>query len=150
MSVVVVVKGGAAMVERVWSADVQAIGDRIVTLTPAKAGELQRYLDVIYGLKPGMFPILDVRPVPPEPEPTVWADPVFDVVLESVDPVRRIVVIKALRDLLPLGLREARDLMEQAPSMIAKGLAREEAERFQQELRLAGAKVVVKARREEC
>jgi len=138
------------MVERVWSAEVQAIGDRIVTLTPARAGELQRYLDVIHGLKPGMFPILGVRPVPPEPEPTVWGDPVFDVILESVDPVRRIVVIKALRDLLPLGLREARDLMEQAPSMIAKGLAREEAERFQQELRLAGAKVVVKARREEC
>ena len=127
------------MGERIWSADVRAIGDAIATLTPVRASELEHYLDRVHGLKPGLVPVPLVEN-PVEPTVVILAEPVFDLVLESVDPTRRIAVIKVLRDKLSLGLREARDLVEQSPSLLAKGLQREEAERFQQELQRASGR----------
>jgi large subunit ribosomal protein L7/L12 len=126
-----------------WSRVVTDIGDRIASLTLAHAAELQRYLEVAHGIRAAAAPV--VPPKPPVPTPPVDAPTptTFRVVLEEVDPTKKISVIKAVRELTGIGLKEAKDLVETAPKVIKGNLAREEADRVKLLLERAGARVSV-------
>ena len=65
-------------------------------------------------------------------------------VLEGFEATRKISVIKAVRDQLGLGLKEAKDLVDAAPRIVKSRLPREEAEQLQALLETAGAKIVVR------
>ncbi|RKX17320.1 MAG: 50S ribosomal protein L7/L12, partial [Candidatus Zixiibacteriota bacterium] len=67
----------------------------------------------------------------------------FDVVLEAVGD-KKIQVIKAVRELTPLGLKEAKDLVDSAPSAVKEGVSKEEAEAAKAKLEEAGASVQIK------
>ena len=68
----------------------------------------------------------------------------FDVVLESVDSSKRIAVIKAVRGLTSLGLKEAKDLIESAPKAIKEGVSKADAEEVKKTLEEAGGVVSIK------
>lgn len=68
----------------------------------------------------------------------------FDVILASVAADKKIQIIKAVRELTTLGLKEAKDLVEAAPKPVKTGVAKEEAETMRKKLEEAGAKVEVK------
>ena len=68
----------------------------------------------------------------------------FDVVLESVDSSKRIAVIKAVRGLTSLGLKEAKDLIESAPKAIKEGVSKANAEEVKKTLEEAGGVVSIK------
>ena len=68
----------------------------------------------------------------------------FDVVLESVDSSKRIAVIKAVRGLTSLGLKEAKDLIESAPKAIKEGVSKADAEEIKKTLEEAGGVVSIK------
>jgi len=68
----------------------------------------------------------------------------FDVVLDGFDAAKKIGVIKVIRALTNLGLKEAKDLVEGAPSKVKEGVSKEDAEKAKKELEEAGAKVSVK------
>ena len=68
----------------------------------------------------------------------------FDVVIESVDSAKRIAVIKAVRGLTSLGLKEAKDVIEAAPKVLKEGVAKAEAEDMKKTLEEAGATVTIK------
>jgi len=68
----------------------------------------------------------------------------FDVVLESFDTGKKIQVIKVVRSVTSLGLKEAKDLVEGAPKPVREGLSKEEAEKIQKELQEAGGTVAIK------
>jgi len=68
----------------------------------------------------------------------------FDVVLESVDSSKRIAVIKAVRGLTSLGLKEAKDLIESAPKAIKEGVSKADAEEVKKTLEEAGGTVSIK------
>ena len=68
----------------------------------------------------------------------------FDVVLESFDSSKKIQVIKVVRAVTSLGLKEAKDLVEGAPKPVKEGISKEEAEKVQKELQEAGGTVAVK------
>lgn len=129
----------------IWSPGVTDIGDRIASLTLAHAAELQRYLEVAHGIRAVASPV--VPPMPPTPKPVV--EPVtpttFRVQLDSFEPARKISVIKAVRELTLLGLKEAKDLVEAAPRAVKDDVNREEAERIKLLLERAGARVSVVA-----
>lgn len=118
-----------------------ALGDRIASLSPAEAAQLCGYLETTYGLRPESLPVRIV----PEPDviPDPLPEPLFSILLEGFDPGRRLVLIKTLRELLPLGLIEARNLVEQLPSVLAKHLPPEEAQGFKQKVELVGGRVRV-------
>ena len=119
---------------------VLALGDRIASLSPAEAAQLCRYLEATYGFRPEALPptiVPDPEDVVPDPLPDLF----FTVLLEGFDQGRRLVLIKTLRELLPLGLVEARNLVEQRPSVLAKDLPAEEAQHFKQKVELAGGRV---------
>ncbi len=68
----------------------------------------------------------------------------FDVVLAAVDAAKKISVIKVVRELTGLGLKEAKELVEAAPKAIKEGASKDEANSLKEKLEAAGAKVEVK------
>lgn len=133
------------MSQRTWSPDVVAIDDRIAALTVAQAALLNQYLADVHGVE--STPTLEMVP-DPQPDVIVHdgkAEPTaFDVVLDGFDGSKKIHIIKAVREHLGLGLREAKERVEAAPTIIKQGLPRDEAENLQTRLVAAGAKVSLK------
>jgi len=130
---------------REFAADIKEIGDKIAALTVAKAVELGDYLEHEYNIKPAaggavamMAPTSEGGPAPVAEEPTE-----FNVVLEEFG-AEKIKVIKVVRELTSLGLKEAKDLVEGAPKNVKENVSKEDAEKFKKQLEEVGAKVSVK------
>jgi len=68
----------------------------------------------------------------------------FDVILEDVDAAKRVAVLKVIRSLTNLGLKEAKDLTSSLPKPVKEGITKEEAEAAKKELEEAGGKVTIK------
>jgi large subunit ribosomal protein L7/L12 len=133
---------------REFSADTKELGDRIVGLTLKAAKELSDYLDEVHGIKPATGGAVMVAAggggAAGEGGGEAAAEKTeFDVVLESFGD-QKIGVIKVVRAATGLGLKEAKDLVEGAPSKVKEGISKEDAEKLQKELEEAGAKVSVK------
>ena len=131
-----------ATAERTWNAKIREIGDAIVGLTVLQAKELGDYLEEVHGIKAasggGMMMAAPAAAAAPVAEKDT-----FDVVLVSVGD-KKIPVIKVVREITSLGLKEAKDLVESAPKAIREGLQKKEAEDLKKRLEEAGAKVELK------
>lgn len=68
----------------------------------------------------------------------------FDLILESVPADKKIAVLKIVRNVTGLGLKESKDIVDNVPKTVKEGLAKEEAETIKKELEASGAKVVLK------
>jgi large subunit ribosomal protein L7/L12 len=126
------------MNERRWSSEVVDLGDRIAGLTLSRAAELRSYLEEVHGVKP------DVGNMPspiPDPDPVVVSVPEYSVRLDGFEPRHKIMIIKEVREILSLGLFEAKQVVESAPTTLKEGLGREEAEELHKRLTNAGAQV---------
>jgi large subunit ribosomal protein L7/L12 len=126
-----------------WSDDIKAIGDQIVGLSLLQAKELSDYLKEEHGLEAAAggavmmaAPAADAAAVE---EPTE-----FNVVLTEAG-AKKINVIKEVRGVTGLGLKEAKELVDSAPSVIKEALPKDEAEALKKKLEEAGAKVELKA-----
>jgi large subunit ribosomal protein L7/L12 len=133
----------AAEETKKWSSDIKKIGDKIVALTLMQAKELGDYLKDEYGIEPAAGgPVMVAGPaaqgqVEQEEEKTS-----FDVVLKEIGD-KKIQVIKEVRALTTLGLKEAKDLVESAPKAVKEGLSKAEAEAAQKQLEAVGAVVEI-------
>ena len=133
---------------RSWSPEVKELGDKIVALTVGKAVELGDYLEKVHGIKPAAGGAVMVAPTGggggPAPAEKVEQTE-FTVILDGVaDPAKKISVIKVVREITNLGLKEAKDLVEGAPKSVKENIAKEEAEAIKKKLEDAGAKVSLK------
>ena len=122
------------------------LGDEIVALTLREAVDLKGYLKDVHGIEPAAGGAVMVTggaagagPEAAEEEEQT----AFDVVLKDIGD-KKIQVIKAVRALTSLGLKEAKDLVEGAPKPVKEGVSKEEAEEAQKALEEAGATVEVK------
>jgi large subunit ribosomal protein L7/L12 len=130
---------------REFSAKIKKTGDEIVSYTLKEAKELSDYLDEVHGIKPAAGgAVMMAAPGAGAAAPAAEAKTEFDVVLEGFDAAKKIGVIKVIRALTNLGLKEAKDLVEGAPSKVKEGVSKEDAEKAKKELEEAGAKVSVK------
>ena len=77
-------------------------------------------------------------------EPVVEEKTEFDVIIQDVPTAKRITVIKVVRSLTSLGLKEAKDLIESVPKAVSEGVSKEKAEEAKKLLEEAGATVVIK------
>ena len=131
---------------REFAASTKELGDKIVALTLKQAKELSDYLEDVHGIKAAAGGAVMVQgpaaggPAAAAPE----AKTEFDVVLEGFDAAKKIGVIKVIRALTNLGLKEAKDLVEGAPSKVKEGVSKEDADKAKKELEEAGAKVSIK------
>jgi large subunit ribosomal protein L7/L12 len=130
---------------REFSAPTKELGDKIVALTLKQAKELSDYLEDVHGIKAAAGgAVMMAAPGGGAAAPAAEAKTEFDVVLEGFDAAKKIGVIKVIRAITSLGLKEAKDLVEGSPSKVKEGISKEDAEKAKKELEEAGAKVSVK------
>ncbi len=127
---------------KTWSDETKKLGDAIVKLTLMQAKELGDYLKEQYGIEPAAGgAVMMAGPAAPAAE----AAPVkstFDVILKTAGD-KKIQVIKEVRALTSLGLKEAKDLVDGAPKPVKTGVSKDEAEAAKKQLESAGATVEI-------
>jgi large subunit ribosomal protein L7/L12 len=128
------------------SPELQELGDRIAGLTLKEAVDLAEYLKTAHGIEPAAGGAVMVAAGPGaaggEAE-EAEEQTAFDVVLKDAGE-KKIQVIKAVRALTNLGLKEAKDLVESAPKPVKEGVPKEEADEAKGKLEEAGATVEIK------
>jgi large subunit ribosomal protein L7/L12 len=128
-------------------ADIQAIVDQIKGLTLLEASELVKAMEETFGVSAAAAvaaaPAAGAAAGGGEAAAAAEEKSEFDVILQTVGG-NKINVIKVVREVTALGLKEAKDLVEAAPKAVKEGVSKEEAEQIKQKLTDAGATVEVK------
>jgi len=124
-----------------WSNDIKKIGDKIVGLTLMQAKELGDYLKEEYGIEPAAGgAVVMAGPAAPGQAEEKEEKSTFDLILKEFGD-KKIQVIKEVRALTGLGLKEAKDLVDNVPKPIKEGMSKEDAEAAQKKLETVGAVV---------
>jgi large subunit ribosomal protein L7/L12 len=125
-----------------WGSEIKKLGDKIVGLTLMQAKELGDYLKEEYGIEPAAGAVMVAGPAAAGGALAEEAEEKtsFDVILKEFGD-KKIQVIKEVRALTTLGLKEAKDLVEGVPKPVKEGLSKEEAEAAKQKLEAVGAVV---------
>lgn len=124
-------------------ADVKSLAEQLVNLTIKEANELAQVLENDYGIKPAAAAVAVAAPAGGADAPAAEEQTEFTVVLKSAGS-NKIAVIKEIRALTGLGLKEAKDLVDGAPSNVKEGASKDEAESIKAKLLEAGAEVELK------
>lgn len=126
------------------SSEIKSIGDKIAELTLKEAKGLSDYLKEAYGIEPAAGgAVLAAMPAGGGGDEAAAEQTEFDVVLTGFGD-KKIGVIKEVRALTGLGLKEAKDLVEAVPSKVKEGVSKDDAEEAKKKLEAAGASVEIK------
>jgi len=127
-----------------YAEGIKSLGDSIVKLTLLEAQQLSDYLKDEHGIEPAAGGGMMMAAMPAgDGGGAAEEKTAFDVVLTGVGD-KKIQVIKAVRSITGLGLKEAKDLVEGAPKAVKEGVSKDEAEKIRAELAESGASVEVK------
>jgi large subunit ribosomal protein L7/L12 len=126
-----------------FSAEIKSLGDTIVALTLKKAVELADYLKVTYGIEPAAGGAMMMAGPAAAVAAAVEEQTQFDVILKAAGE-QKIQVIKAVRALTNLGLKEAKELVEGAPKPVKTAVSKDEAADAKKQLEASGATVEIK------
>jgi large subunit ribosomal protein L7/L12 len=124
-------------------ADVKALGDQLVELTVKEVNELASYLKETYGIEPAAAAVAVAGPAAGGGGAAAAEKTNFDVVLKSAG-ANKLQIVKLVKELTGLGLKEAKDMVDGAPKTIKEGLPKDEAENLKKQLVEAGAEVELK------
>ncbi len=124
-------------------ADIKAIAEELVNLTVKEVNELATILKDEYGIEPAAAAVAVAAGPAAGGAAPAEEKTSFDVVLKSAGSAK-LQVVKAVKESCGLGLKEAKDLVDGAPSTLKEGVAKEEAEALKKALEEAGAEVEVK------
>ena len=124
------------------STDLQKIADSLSALTVMEAAELSKMLEEQWGVSAAAAAPVAVAAAAGDAAPTEEKTE-FDVVLAAAGD-KKIEVIKAVRAITGLGLKEAKDMVEGAPQTVKEAAAKDDAEAMKKQLEEAGAKVELK------
>ena len=132
---------------RAWSSKVKDLGDGIVALKVSEAVELSEYMEEVHKIKPAATAVAMggatfAGAAPAEAKPAEKTE--FTVQLDGFDAAKKINVIKVVREITGLGLKEAKDLVEGSPKPVKENVSKEEAETIKKKLEDGGAKVSLK------
>ncbi len=120
-------------------ADLKAFAEQLVNLTVKEVNELAEILKNEYGIEPAAAaagPAAGAAPAAEEKSS-------FDVILKSAG-ANKLQIVKLVKELTGLGLKEAKDIVDAAPAAVKEGVAKEEAESLKKQLTDAGAEVELK------
>ena len=127
-------------------ADLKAFAEQLVNLTVKEVNELARILKDEYGIEPAAAAAVVAAPgagAGAEGGAAVEEQTAFDVVLKHPGQAK-LAVVKLVKELTSLGLKEAKELVDAAPKAIKEGVTKDEAEALRKQLEEAGAEVEVK------
>ena len=125
-------------------ADLKAFAEQLVNLTVKEVNELAAILKEEYGIEPAAAAVAVAAPAAGgDAAPAAEEKTSFDVILKSAG-AQKLAVVKLVKDLASLGLKEAKDLVDAAPKAVKEGVKKEEAEAIKKQLEAAGATVEIK------
>ena len=125
-------------------ADLKKLAEELVNLTVKDVNELAQILKDEYGIEPAAAAVAVAAPAAGgAAAPAAEEKTSFDVELKSAG-ASKLAVVKLVKELTGLGLKEAKDLVDAAPSVIKEGLSKDDAENMKKQLTEAGAEVELK------
>ena len=124
-------------------ADLKDFAEKLVNLTVKEVSELADILKEQYGIEPAATAVAVAGPAAAAASPEADEKSEFDVILKAAGG-SKLAVVKLVKELTGLGLKDAKDLVDNAPSPIKEGLAKDEAEGLKSSLEEAGAEVELK------
>ena len=124
-------------------ADLKALAEELVNLTVKEVNELANILKDEYGIEPAAAAVAVAAAGPAAAAEAAEEKSSFDIVLKSFG-ANKLAVVKAVKEACGLGLKEAKDLVDAAPSVVKEGLAKNEADSMKKTLEEAGAEVELK------
>ena len=124
-------------------ADIKSLGDSLVNLTVKEVKELADYLKETYGIEPAAAAVAVAAGPAAGGEAAVEEKTSFDVILKNAG-AQKLAVVKVVKELTGLGLKEAKDAVDAAPAPIKEGVSKDEAEALKKQLEEAGAEVELK------
>ncbi len=123
-------------------ADLKAFAEQLVNLSVKEVNELAQILKEEYGIEPAAAAVA-VAAGPAAGAPAAEEKSSFDVILKNAG-AGKLAIVKLVKELTGLGLKEAKELVDGAPSTIKEGLAKADAEGLKKQLEEAGAEVELK------
>lgn len=123
-------------------ADLKAFAEQLVNLTVKEVSELATILKEEYGIEPAAAAVAVAGPVAGAAA-AAEEKTSFDVILKAAG-ANKLAVVKAVKELTGLGLKEAKDLVDGAPNAIKEGISKADAEGLKKQLEDAGAEVELK------
>ena len=125
-------------------ADLKAFAEQLVNLTVKEVNELAQILKDEYGIEPAAAAVAVAGPAAGGDAPAAAEEKTsFDVILKEAGG-QKLAVVKLVKDLTGLGLKEAKDLVDGAPKELKAGVTKDEAEALKKQLEEAGAVVEIK------
>ncbi|MBE0654848.1 MAG: 50S ribosomal protein L7/L12 [Bacteroidales bacterium] len=124
-------------------ADVKALADQLVELTVKEVNELLTILKEEHGIEPAAAAVAIAGPAAGGDGPAVEEKTSFDVILKSPGGAK-LQIVKLVKELTGLGLKEAKAVVDSAPAPIKEGVTKDEAESLKSQLEDAGAEVELK------
>jgi large subunit ribosomal protein L7/L12 len=126
-------------------ADLKSFAEQLVNLTVKEVNELATILKEEYGIEPAAAAVAVAAPAAGGAAAAAEEKTSFDVVLKGVpDATKKLAVVKAVKDLASLGLKESKELVDGAPKTVKEGVSKDEADALKKALEEAGAEVEVK------
>jgi large subunit ribosomal protein L7/L12 len=123
-------------------ADLKAFAEQLVNLTVKEVNELAQILKDEYGIEPAAAAVAVAGPAG-DAAPAAEEKTTFDVILKEAGG-SKLAVVKLVKDLTGLGLKEAKDLVDGAPKELKSGVSKDEATALKTQLEEAGAVVEIK------
>lgn len=124
-------------------ADLKAFAEQLVSLSVKEVNELAKILKDDYGIEPAAAAVAVAAPAAGGGAAAAEEKTAFDVILKSAG-ANKLAVVKIVKDLTGLGLKEAKDLVDGAPKPVKEGVAKAEADDLVAKLKEAGADVEIK------
>jgi large subunit ribosomal protein L7/L12 len=124
-------------------ADLKAFAEQLVNLTVKEVNELADILKEEYGIEPAAAAVAVAGPAGGAEAEAAEEQTSFDVILKAPGQ-SKLAVVKLVKELTSLGLKEAKELVDSAPKAIKEGVSKDEADALEAQLKEAGAEVEVK------
>jgi len=124
-------------------ADLKAFAEQLVNLTVKEVNELAKILKDEYGIEPAAAAVAVAAGPAAAAAPAAEEKNTFDVILKSAGQAK-LAVVKLVKELTSLGLKEAKELVDAAPKAIKEGVTKDEANALLNQLKEAGAEVEIK------
>ena len=124
-------------------ADLKKFAEELVNLTVKEVNELAKILKEEYGIEPAAAAVAMAAPAAADAAPAVAEKTSFDVILKNAGG-QKLQIVKLVKDLTGLGLKEAKAVVDAAPGPVKEGVSKEEAENMKKTLEESGAEVELK------
>lgn len=129
------------------SQKINTIIEELKNLTLLEAADLVKEIEKTFGVDTSALtsPVMAAMPIAATTEKEIVEEKTtFDVILTEVPADKKIAVLKVVRNLTGLGLKESKEIVDNVPKTLKEGVSKEESESIKKEMEAAGAKVIIK------